>query len=150
MMELLAGIVALVIPVIVVGFIVLGRTRPVFLGYLAAMAVGIGYLITTGAVSDIGQSALAYLSADSDPAPNMAPKAQPTQATAPAGAPEAAPAPAAAPATEPAPAVEAAAPAPVEATAPQAAPDAATATEAAPTAASETPPADAAPAAPAQ
>lgn len=117
MTELVAGFLALLVPGIIIGVIVLGRTRPVFLMYLAALVVGLGYLGATGALNDIGKQALAQFDGGT-PAPNMAPKAQPTALEAPQPlAPEAAPAEApAAPAPAPAPAEAApAAPAPVDA-----------------------------------
>lgn len=83
MMDLFAGLLAIAVPALIVGFIVLGRTRPVFLMYIAAMVLGLGYLAVTGAVSDIGKQALAFVEKSGSPAPQMAPKAQPSGLAAP-------------------------------------------------------------------
>jgi len=111
--ETIIGILAIGVPALLIGGIVLGRYRPVFWMYFLALAIGIGYLYTTGTVDDVGKQAIEYVGT-------------PPAAT-PAAAPAAAPEPAAAPAPEPAPAAEAA-PAP----APEAAPEPAPAPEAAP------------------
>jgi hypothetical protein len=117
--DTIIGLLVIGIPALLIGGILLGRYRPVFWMFFAALIVGLGYLTTTGTVDDVGKQAIGYVGT---PAP--------TPAVAPAAAPEAAPAPAAAPEPAPAPAAPEAAPA-----APEAAP-----------AAPEAPPAEPAPA----
>ena len=123
-METILGFIALAVPAVLIGGIVLGRSKPILWMYLVAIAVGLGYLYTTGTVDDVGKKAITYVGTPPTPAPT--PAAAPEPAAAPAAeactcsgsgsaaawpaAPEAAPAapetpPAAAPApTEPAPA----------------------------------------------
>jgi hypothetical protein len=108
-METILGFVALAVPAILIGGIVLGRSKPILWMYLVAIAVGLGYLYTTGTVDDVGKKAITYIGTPPVPAP--APAAAPEPAAAPAPA---APEPAPAPAAEP----PAAAPAPEAAPAP--------------------------------
>ena len=106
-METLLGFLTIGVPLILVGGILLGRWRPVVLMYLAAVAVGLGYLYTTGTVDEIGKKAVTYVGTPPVPAPapapepaaTPAPEATPPPAAEPAPAPEAAPA---APETPPA------------------------------------------------
>jgi hypothetical protein len=127
-METILGFIALAVPAVLIGGIVLGRSKPILWMYLVAIAIGLGYLYTTGTVDDVGKKAVEYVGTPPTPAPT--PAAAPEPAAAPA--PEAAPAaPEAPPAAEPAPAP-----------APEAPPAAAPA-------APETPPAEAAPSDPA-
>jgi outer membrane biosynthesis protein TonB len=132
--ETVIGILAMGVPALLVGGILLGRYRPVFWMFFAALVVGIGYLTTTGTVDDVGKEVIGYIGT---PPPAVVPAAAPEPAPAPA--PEPTPAVAPAPAPEPTPAPEAA-PAP----APEAAP--APAPEAAPAPAPETPASEPAPA----
>lgn len=53
-----AGWLALGIPMLLFGLVFLRRQGGVFWMYIAACLLGIGYLTTTGAVSDIGTKAL--------------------------------------------------------------------------------------------
>jgi len=112
------GLLVIGIPALLIGGILLGRYRPVFWMFVAALAVGLGYLTTTGTVDEVGKQAIGYVGT---PPPAATPAAAPEPAAAeptPAAAPEPAPAPA--PEAAPAPAPEAApAPAP-EAPAPEA------------------------------
>jgi hypothetical protein len=79
MSSFVAGLLTLGLPLVVLGLIFFRRNVPVFVFYLVALAVGLGYLSTTGAVDDIGGVALekagmmAEKSADSVPAPASAP-----------------------------------------------------------------------------
>ena len=57
----IAGVLALAIPLLLLGLLFLRRNGLVFLFYVVLSAVGIGYLFTTGAVDDIGTQALALL-----------------------------------------------------------------------------------------
>jgi hypothetical protein len=133
-METILGFVALAVPAVLIGGIVLGRSKPILWMYLVAIAVGLGYLYTTGTVDDVGKKAIEYVGTPPTPAPTPAAAPEPAAAPAPEAAPAAPEAPPAeAPAAEPAPAPEA-----PPAAAPEAAP-----------AAPETPPAEAAPSDPA-
>lgn len=64
-----AGWLALGIPMLLFGLVFLRRQGGVFWMYLAASLIGIGYLTTTGAVSDIGTKALNLYSSVSAPKP---------------------------------------------------------------------------------
>lgn len=112
-METILGFLALAVPAVLIGGIVLGRSKPILWMYLVAIAVGLGYLYTTGTVDDVGKKAVEYVGTPPTPAPT------------PAAAPEPAPAPAAEPAPAPAPEAAPAAPAPEAppAAAPEAAPE---------------------------
>lgn len=148
------GLVAAAVPLLIIGFFILRRLPWIFAFFVALLAVGLGYLETTGAIRDFGHNVRAALpegilkhrTHETEPAagPAMAPAETPADgpAMAPASPPAEAPAetpPAAEPATPapeatPAPAQEPAAPAP-EATPAPAAPE-------------TTPPAEPAPAQP--
>lgn len=114
MNETIIGILVIGVPALLIGGILLGRYRPVFWMFFAALIIGLGYLTTTGTVDDIGKQAIGYVGTPPPPAvtPAAAPAAEP--APAPAAAPEPAPAPEPTPAPEaaPAPATPEAAPAP--------------------------------------
>lgn len=74
MNSMTAGWLALGIPMLLFGLIFLRRQGAVFWMYLAACALGVGYLTTTGAVSDIGTRALNLVnSATETTAPKPAP-----------------------------------------------------------------------------
>lgn len=77
MTSMYAGWLALGIPALAVGLLFLRRHGGVFWMYLAASVLGIGYLTTTGAVSDIGAKALTLVGAVSDKA--SAPKSAPAK-----------------------------------------------------------------------
>ena len=100
MTDTIMGILVIGVPALLVGGILLGRYRPVFWMFFAALAVGLGYLTTTGTVDEIGKQAIGYV--------GKPPAATPAAAPEPATAPEPAPAPAPSAAPEPAPAPEAA------------------------------------------
>lgn len=74
-----AGLLALGLPLALLGLVFLRRNVPVLVFYLVALAVGLGYLTTTGAVDDIGNMALekagmvAEKAAEKVPAPAPAP-----------------------------------------------------------------------------
>lgn len=101
-METILGLLVIGVPALLIGGILLGRYRPVFWMFFAALIIGLGYLTTTGTVDEVGKQAVGYIG------------------TPPAETPAAAPEPAAAPAPEPTPAPEAAPEAPAE---PETAPD---------------------------
>ncbi len=54
----IAGILAFAIPLLLFGLLFLRRNGAVFLFYVALSAVGIGYLVNTGAIDDIGRQVL--------------------------------------------------------------------------------------------
>jgi len=54
----IAGVLALALPLLLLGLLFLRRNGIVFLFYVVLCAVGIGYLFTTGAVDDIGKQVL--------------------------------------------------------------------------------------------
>ncbi|MFA5948931.1 MAG: hypothetical protein WC807_01465 [Hyphomicrobium sp.] len=87
MTETLAGLLAVAVPALIIGVVVLGRTRPVLFMYLAALAVGLGYLTVTGSVDDIGKQALSYMPNNAVQPEAKAPAAAAPQAaaSAPAG-----------------------------------------------------------------
>ena len=119
------GIIAAAVPLLIIGFLALRRLPAIFAFYVALLAVGIGYLTTTGAVKEFGHKVRVTLPAGLLPehkakkeaeepakpveeAPAMAPAApqpaapEPAPAPAPAEAPPASPpAPAPAPTTNP-------------------------------------------------
>jgi hypothetical protein len=116
------GIIATAVPLIVIGFFALRRLPWIFAFFVALVAVGIGYLETTGAMKQIGHEVRAVLPAgmipehkkavESAPAEGGAMKALPPPAepaptppaaeSTPAPTPPATPAPEAAPPTPPA------------------------------------------------
>lgn len=111
------GIIAAAVPLLVIGFFALRRMPWIFAFFVALVAVGIGYLHTTGATGDIGHQVRAALPAGILPEHKQAAEeAAPADGTAMKAvvdpAPAAEPAPAAAPAAEPAPAAPATTPAP--------------------------------------
>lgn len=139
------GLVAAAVPLLIIGFFILRRLPWIFAFFVALLAVGLGYLETTGAIRDFGHNVrtvlpegiLKHRTHETEPAagPAMAPAETPADgpAMAPASPPAAEPA-TPAPEATPAPAQEPAAPAP-EATPTPAAPE-------------TTPPAEPAPAQP--
>jgi hypothetical protein len=74
----LAGLLALGIPLLLLGLLFLRGRLPIFFFYLVLCAVGLGYLVTTGAIDDIGTKVLEMIgqaTAEKDPGP--APAAAP-------------------------------------------------------------------------
>ena len=61
MTPLIAGVLALALPLLLIGLLFLRRNRFVFLFYIVLCAVGIGYLVTTGTIEDIGRQVLTFL-----------------------------------------------------------------------------------------
>lgn len=137
------GLVAAAVPLLIIGFFILRRLPWIFAFFVALLAVGLGYLETTGAIREFGHNVRTVLpegivkhkAHEAEPAagpamapaetpadgPAMAPASPPAEepaATPPAAEP-ATPAPEATPAPDQAPAQEPAAPAPApEATPP--------------------------------
>ncbi|MBY0561154.1 hypothetical protein [Hyphomicrobium sp.] len=108
------GIIATAVPLLVIGFFILRRMPWILAFFVALVAVGTGYLQTTGATRDIGHKVRAALPAGILPAHKpTADEGAAMKAETPPPAPAAEPAPAA-----PAPAAPAAAPAPESTPAP--------------------------------
>lgn len=78
MTPLIAGLLAIGLPLLVFGLFFLSRFRPVLLMYLGACAIGLGYLTTTGAVEDVGAKLLG-VTASKSAAPPVATKSGPQQ-----------------------------------------------------------------------
>lgn len=127
------GIIAAAVPLIVIGFFALRRLPWIFAFFVALVAVGIGYLHTTGAIKDIGHEVRVSLPAGLIPEHKKAEEAAPAEG----GAMKALPPPA-----EPAPTPPATPPAAESSPTPPATP----APEATPSTPSTTEPAPAAPA----
>jgi hypothetical protein len=123
--ETIFGFLVIGVPALLIGGILLGRYRPVFWMFFAALLIGLGYLYTQGTVDEVGKQAIGYIGTPPAETPAAAPEpAAPEPTPAPSAAPEPAPAP------EPTPSPEAA-PAPESTPAP-AAPESPPATEPAP------------------
>lgn len=105
------GIIAAAVPLIVIGFFALRRMPWIFAFFVALVAVGIGYLETTGAVKEFGHKVRVALPAGILPEHKKAEEAAPADSSAMKAASPAAPeaAPATPPAAEPAPTPPAAA-----------------------------------------
>lgn len=114
--DTILGIISAGLPLLVIGALVLRKMPAVLAFYVALLAVGIGYLATTGAMQDVGVKVRPHipaslLQATSAPAPAPKPAAPaPAPSTAaekpaetPPASPPAAPAPAPSPAPAPAP-----------------------------------------------
>ena len=110
------GIIAAAVPLIVIGFFALRRMPWIFAFFVALVAVGIGYLDTTGAVEDFGHKVRVALPEGIIPEHKKAEEAAPAEGAAMKAAAPAAPE--SAPATPPARGNRPAPPAP----APEAAP----------------------------
>ena len=102
------GLIVAAVPLLIIGFLALRRLPAVFAFFVVLLAVGLGYLETTGAVRDFGHKVRATLPAGMLPAHKSTPPSDASTTTTPADAPAMAPAePAPAPtppAAEPAPA----------------------------------------------
>ena len=116
------GIITAAVPLVIIGFFALRRMPWIFAFFLALIAVGIGYLETTGAMRDFGHQVRVALPAgmipehkkadEGAPAEGGAMKAAAPAEPAPPATPPPAPAPEAAPATPPPAAEPAPTPAP--------------------------------------
>lgn len=106
------GIVSIAVPLFIIGFFALRRLPWIFAFFVALLAVGVGYLHTTGATRDIGHTVRASLPAGLVPGHKAAEETTPaaegaamkaeTPPPTPSPAAEAPPAAPAAPAAEPA------------------------------------------------
>lgn len=106
------GIVSIAVPLFVIGFFALRRLPWIFAFFVALLAVGVGYLHTTGATRDIGHTVRASLPAGLVPGHKAAEETAPAAEgaamkaetpTPPPAAPAAETPPASAPAPAPAP-----------------------------------------------
>lgn len=82
MTPLVAGWLAIGVPLLVLGFYFLNRQRPVMYMFFGACLLGMGYLTATGAVTDIGAKLLGNAkgvatspTSPAAPGPSMAPPA---------------------------------------------------------------------------
>ncbi|MBS0238305.1 MAG: hypothetical protein JSR89_07780 [Proteobacteria bacterium] len=71
------GIVSIAVPLFVIGFFALRRLPWIFAFFVALLAVGVGYLHTTGATRDIGHTVRASLPAGLVPGHKAAEEAAP-------------------------------------------------------------------------
>lgn len=95
------GLVSAAVPLLIIGFLILRRLPWIFAFFVALLAVGLGYLETTGAVRDFGHNVRAVL--PEGVVARKAHEAEPASAPAPAPAEEKpAEGPAMAPASPPA------------------------------------------------
>jgi len=107
--DMVLGLITLALPLLVIGFLALRRMPAIFAFFVAMLAVGLGYLTTTGTVDEVGGKVRAHVPAGMLPAPisvkvDITPPAMPA-ALAPATPPAAQPEPTSPPAaTPPAPA----------------------------------------------
>lgn len=125
------GIIATAVPLIVIGFFALRRLPWIFAFFVALVAVGIGYLHTTGAIKEIGHQVRVALPAGWIPEHKKAEEAAPAEG----GAMKALPPPAEPAPTPPAPPPAAeSSPTPPATPAPEATPSTPSTTEPAPAA----------------
>ena len=107
------GLIVAAVPLLIIGFLALRRLPAVFAFFVVLLAVGLGYLQTTGTVREFGQKVRATLPAgmlpdrhEAKPAADTSTTTTPTEAPAMAPAEPAPTPPAAEPAPEPTPAPE--------------------------------------------
>jgi hypothetical protein len=72
LIEQAVGILLLTLPALIVGYALLRRTLPVFYFLAALVLVGTGYLVVTGAATDIGRATLATFGSGKAPVPARA------------------------------------------------------------------------------
>ncbi len=58
MSPMAVGLIVLGLPLLLLGMLLFGRWRPIFLFYLALLVVGLGYLSTTDTPAEIGVLAM--------------------------------------------------------------------------------------------
>jgi hypothetical protein len=73
------GIIATAVPLIVIGFLALRRLPWIFAFFVALVAVGIGYLDTTGTMKDVGHKVRAALPAGMLPEHKRAEESAPSE-----------------------------------------------------------------------
>ncbi len=61
LVEQTIGILILTLPILFVGYLLLRRMLPVFWFLAALVLVGTGYLVITGAATDVGRATLAMV-----------------------------------------------------------------------------------------
>lgn len=54
--NLLIGLAVTAVPAFVIGYLILNKKPPIFRMYIAMVLVGLGYLVATGAIEDIGST----------------------------------------------------------------------------------------------
>lgn len=59
-MHTMIGTMVTLLPLLIFGFVVLRRNLPVLFFYFAMSFVGLGYLVATGAMDDIGSSVITF------------------------------------------------------------------------------------------
>ncbi len=72
MFEQAVGILVLTLPILLVGYLLLRRMLPVYWFLVALVLVGTGYLVVTGAATDVGRATLAIGGGGKAPAPKPA------------------------------------------------------------------------------
>lgn len=101
MNDITLGLIAAAVPLLILGFIALRRLPWIFAFFVALLAVGLGYLTTTGAIKDFGHKVRVTLPAGLIPEHKAKTTEETPASKAPAESPAMAPSPAAPP-TEPA------------------------------------------------
>ena len=86
------GLIVAAVPLLIIGFLALRRLPAVFAFFVVLLAVGLGYLETTGAVRDFGHKVRATLPAGMLPAHKSTPPSDASTTTTPTDAPAMAPA----------------------------------------------------------
>ena len=78
------GLIVAAVPLLIIGFLALRRLPAVFAFFVVLLAVGLGYLETTGAVRDFGHKVRATLPAGMLPAHKSTPPSDASTTTSPA------------------------------------------------------------------
>jgi hypothetical protein len=86
------GLIVAAVPLLIIGFLALRRLPAVFAFFVVLLAVGLGYLETTGAVRDFGHKVRATLPAGMLPGHKSTPPSDASTTTTPTDAPAMAPA----------------------------------------------------------
>jgi hypothetical protein len=72
MIEQTVGILALTLPILLIGYLLLRRMMPVYWFLVALVLLGTGYLVVTGAAVDVGRAVMGIASGVKAPAPKPA------------------------------------------------------------------------------
>ena len=81
------GLIVAAVPLLIIGFLALRRLPAVFAFFVVLLAVGLGYLETTGAVRDFGHKVRATLPAGMLPAHKSTPPSDASTTTTPTARP---------------------------------------------------------------